>query len=52
MNTVRRYLAWVMLIAFFLAISPFFVLANCANWMADSLVLPMLDSLERIARDK
>ena len=52
MKTARRCLAWVILIAFFLAISPFFVLANCANWMADSFVLPMLDSLERIARDK
>ena len=48
MKAARRYLACSILLVVFIAAWPFALIRVAVNWLFDSLVCPLLDSLEVI----
>ena len=48
MRTARRCLAYSILLAVFIAAFPFALIRVATEWLFDSLVCPLLDSLEVI----
>ena len=48
MKTARRCLACSILLVVFIAAWPFALIRVAVNWLFDSLVCPLLDSLEVI----
>jgi len=50
-KTVRRYLAWTVFVVIWLAFLPVAVIRKATDWLYDSLICPLLDSLEAIIHE-